>query len=78
MPRTATRIFTPPAHVPDGDGWEEVVFADQLTCCVCCEEPWCAKHRMHYGECDCIGPTQDDVEYVEVDGVLFGRRIEED
>lgn len=56
--------------------WEKIVFADECHSCDCCEEPFCVKHEMHYWECDCIGPTEDEVEYHE-DGV-HARRIPED
>lgn len=55
--------------------WQKVVFAHELSICDCCgEEPFCDLHQTHYGECDCIGPTEDDVEYKEINGELFGRR----
>jgi len=60
-------------------GWQKVVFAYELKPCkVCQEELWCEKHNMHYWECSCIGPTQDNAEYKEIDGVLYGRLIEEE
>jgi hypothetical protein len=56
------------------DGWEKVRFAwDCEPCEFCLEEPWCPKHEVHFANCLCIGPTQDDTEYMEVDGVLYGR-----
>ncbi len=55
--------------------WQKIVFADELKPCDCCEEPWCEKHNDHYADCDCLGPTMDDeVEYKEKDGILYGRR----
>jgi hypothetical protein len=35
---------------------------------------WCHVRDCDPADCDCIGPTEDGVEYVEVDGVLYGRR----
>lgn len=57
-------------------GWKKVVFASDLPLCEDCEEPWCKKHKKHYADCDCIGPTEDEVEYREVNGVLYGRRTD--
>ena len=37
---------------------------------------WCKLTDADPSECPCIGPTQDDVEYLERDGVLFGRPID--
>lgn len=55
---------------------ERVVFAAELPICECCgEEPFCPTHDMHFADCPCIGPTEDNVEYVERDGVLYGERI---
>lgn len=57
--------------------WVRVVFAADLPLCACCgEEPWCVKHEMHFADCECIGPTEDEeeVEYREVKGVLWARR----
>ena len=52
------------------DGWQPVVFyAD------CDEDGLCPHCGDDYSECECIGPTQDGVEYREVDGVLYGRRL---
>jgi hypothetical protein len=36
-------------------------------------EGWCKLTDADPSDCQCIGPTQDDVEYIEIDGVLFGR-----
>lgn len=59
-----------------GGVWKPVVFASDLPLCEDCkEEVWCEKHGLHYWECACIGPTEDDVEYREIDGVLHGRRL---
>ena len=58
------------------DGWKPVVFAFDMLECDCCEEPFCPEHNMHYWECHCYGPTQDDLEYEEINGVLMARPID--
>lgn len=55
-------------------GYQLVTHACDLLACDCCGEPYCEKHKEHYGECECIGPTQDDVEYRDVSGYLFATR----
>jgi hypothetical protein len=57
--------------------WRKVVFAHDLPDCSGCGEKWCPKHKKHYCECSCIGPTQDGVEYKEIKGVLFGKLTKE-
>ncbi|MGV3707979.1 MAG: hypothetical protein ACO1Q7_03995 [Gemmatimonas sp.] len=58
-----------------------VVFAGDLPVCECCgEEPWCVEHAMHYADCICLGPTEDEAEYADdcehgarhLSGDLFG------
>jgi len=58
------------------DGWQPVVFADDALECECCDEPYCPEHETHYADCFCIGPTQDGIEYIEKNGRLFGRPID--
>jgi hypothetical protein len=53
------------------DGWERVMFAAE---CDPDGDGWCQQRDIDPAECDCIGPTEDGVEYREVDGVLYGRR----
>lgn len=54
------------------DGWLPVQFTAECDpeghgeCLSWCIDP---------DECFCVGPTQDDVEYIERNGVLFGRPI---
>jgi hypothetical protein len=55
--------------------WQKVVSAADLEECPDCGEPWCEEHNQHYADCDCIGPTQDDAEYKEENGVLYGRTM---
>lgn len=52
--------------------WMEVVFSAD-----CDEDGNCPRCGIDYGDCGCFGPTQDGVEYKEVDGVLYGRAAEE-
>ena len=52
-----------------------VKFAMTLPLCDCCgEEAWCDQHETHFADCECIGPTQDGVEYKTVDKWLFGTK----
>ena len=53
------------------DGWQPVEFTAD---CDPEGDGWCQKRDVDPCECPCLGPTQDDVEYREIDGVLFGRR----
>lgn len=58
------------------DGWLRVVYAHDCEPCDMCEEPVCGKCEMHYAECDCPGPHQDDeYEYEDFDGVEYARRL---
>jgi hypothetical protein len=34
-----------------------IVFAADLPVCPDCGEPWCRKHRLHYADCSCVGPS---------------------
>jgi hypothetical protein len=54
--------------------WVKIVFADDLPDCPDCEEKWCARHKKHYADCACLGPTQGDVEYRQIRGALYGRK----
>jgi len=57
--------------------WMRVVFADDCKPCDMCGEPVCHTCQVHYAECDCPGPTQDDMyEYEVIDGVMMAREIE--
>ena len=40
--------------------WKKVVFASDCRPCEACGEPVCPVCSVHYAECDCPGPTQDD------------------
>jgi hypothetical protein len=56
-------------------GFEPVVFAVDCRDCDFCNEPVCVVCGEHYADCGCIGPTEDDVEYLTIDGVLYGKRL---
>lgn len=54
--------------------WVPVVCAAECPPCECCGEPFCETHYMHYHDCPCPGPTQDDLlEYKTIKGRLFAR-----
>jgi DNA (cytosine-5)-methyltransferase 1 len=53
--------------------WRRVKFADELPKCECCEEEWCEDCGTHYADCKCYGPTQDGLEFIECNGVLYAR-----
>lgn len=54
--------------------WELIKFAEDCVSCLDCGEPWCETHGLHYSDCECLGPTQDGVEYKSTPDGLFGRR----
>jgi hypothetical protein len=56
-------------------GWSKVMCADDMIKCDCCGEPFCPECNMHYADCECIGPTEDETLQTFVDGVLFGSRL---
>lgn len=56
------------------NGWSKVMSAADMVECEGCGEPFCPECNAHYADCECIGPTEDDVTTKEVDGVLFGTR----
>lgn len=49
--------------------WVRVVFSGD-----CDEDGNCPVCGEDYGDCPCPGPTQDEMEYEERDGVLYARR----
>jgi hypothetical protein len=59
---------------PPGEGWQVVRFAGE---CDPDGDGWCRIRDIDPTECDCIGPTEDGVEYLVLDGVLWGRRTGE-
>ena len=52
------------------EGWEPVQFQGY---CDPDGDGWCQVTDSDPNECNCIGPTQDEIEYMEMDGNLFGR-----
>lgn len=52
------------------DGWQPVTFQAQ---CDPEGDGWCSLRNVDPADCQCIGPTQDGIEYMERNGVLFGR-----
>ncbi len=55
------------------DGWQPVRFQAE---CDPDGDGWCQIRECDTGDCPCLGPTQDGVEYKEVNGVLLGRHAE--
>lgn len=68
-------VIDEPLKVFPPDGWQVVKFAMDMIQCECCEEPYCPECEAHYSDCNCIGPTEDEATYKQVDGILFGTRI---
>ncbi len=55
-------------HFPDAKQIKDVRdvyrFAHEYEPCESCgDEPWCERHGLHFGECDCIGCSQWDDEW---------------
>ena len=62
--------------VRPGDEWAKVVYKHDCFPCKSCEEPICPKCQVHYAECNCPGPSQDDeYEYKGFNGIEYARRI---
>ena len=55
-------------------GWQRVMGAADMLECDSCGEPFCPEHNAHYGDCECIGPHEDEATIKFVDGVMFGTR----
>lgn len=55
-------------------GWRLVQCAADMLECEQCGEPFCPECNDHYADCDCIGPSEDDVTYKRIDGHLFAAR----
>ena len=56
---------------------KNVVFASDCKACELCGEPICPVCSIHYSDCECPGPTQDDIySYKEVDSVLMAEEKE--
>lgn len=52
------------------DGWMPVRHQAE---CDLDGDGWCSMADANPATCTCVGPTQDEVEYRTVDGILFGR-----
>lgn len=52
--------------------WQKVMFAAD---CDPDGDGWCQIKNIDPSECDCIGPTEENVEYKEKAGELYGRRV---
>ena len=57
-------------------GWAKVMGAADMVECDFCSEPFCPECNTHYADCECIGPSEDDVEMKEVNGVMFATRLD--
>jgi hypothetical protein len=53
--------------------WQPVTFAAD---CDPDGEGWCCVRDIDPAECDCIGPTEDGVQYQVIGGVVYGRRLD--
>ena len=61
--------------------WIKVIFASEIDCTPCemCEEPVCRICKIHYADCSCPGPCQDDLyEYRLINGVEMAKLLEKD
>lgn len=80
--RTCLWLRNLPPLVPDWDrivpprGWQRVRYALEMTECQMCGEPYCEEHADHYGDCECIGPTQNEATFKTIDGVQFATLME--
>jgi hypothetical protein len=58
-------------------GYQRIKYASEMPLCPDCEEEvFCHEHEMHFGDCSCFGPTQDDVFYRRINGYEFGTQTE--
>ena len=55
--------------VIDGNTWTRVTFAHE-----CDDEGSCPHCLVAYGDCPCPGPTDDEMDYCWIDGVMHARR----
>ena len=60
-------------HTPKAPrGWELVQYTAD---CDPDSDGWCGVRDVDPAQCDYIGPTEDDVNYRVIDGVMFGTRL---
>ena len=58
--------------------WQKVIHAHDCFPCELCGEPVCPSCKVHYADCSCPGPTQDEeYAYKTIDGVEHARRLED-
>lgn len=57
------------------DGWMPVQYTTDCLADTDCDTV-CSTTAMQVEDCYCVGPTQDEVEYKEVNGQLFGRLVD--
>lgn len=57
--------------------WKRVIHAHDCQQCDCCDDLICWYCKDHYAECNCPGPTQDEMEYNST-GTLARRRSDEE
>ncbi len=63
----------------EDDGWVLVKFASDCQSCNMCDEPLCAECGVHYADCSCPGPHQEDeYKYKEINGILYARKLVEE
>lgn len=65
----------PSKIIPPKD-WALVRHVSEMEECPDCTEPYCELHNEHYAYCECIGPTEEDVTFKTINGVLFGTRYD--
>lgn len=57
--------------------WKRVVMAWDCEPCDMCGEPVCPVCKVHYHECECPGPDQDDIyEYRMKDEILYAKKLD--
>ena len=56
--------------------WKPVVFAYDCFPCDCCEEAVCPHCEVHYADCPCPGPMQEDeYEYKTIGSREYARPL---
>lgn len=63
----------------DGITWMRVVFADECRRCELCGDAVCPNCQIHYAECACPGPSQDEIYWYSEDGsgVLWASLVDQ-
>jgi len=65
FPKLEHTVIIPPKN------FKLVVCASDLPLCPCCDEPWCSDHGEHYSDCECVGPHEEGIRIVTVNGYDF-------